>query len=324
MIKTSSIYVAGHKGMVGSAIIRALKDSGYKNITTSSSSELDLRIQFDVEKFFQKHKPEYVFIAAAKVGGILANNNYRAEFIYDNIMIQSNLIRACKNHDVTKTIFLGSSCIYPKLSKQPIKEEYLMTGALEPTNEPYSIAKIAGLKMCESFYQQYGSEFISLMPTNLYGPNDNYDLQNCHVIPALIKKIYDAKQKSKSHVTIWGSGNPKREFLHVDDLAQACIFFMNEVSAKTIYDQYNVSHINIGTGTDISIKMLAELICKTVNFQGGLKFDTDKPDGTYQKLLDVSKLRDLGWYSKISLSDGLKMTYEDYKKELEENSLRSK
>ena len=267
MIKTSSIYVAGHKGMVGSAIIRSLKNSGYKNIITSSSSELDLRIQFDVENFFQKHKPEYVFIAAAKVGGILANDNYRAEFIYDNIMIQSNLIKACKNHNVIKTIFLGSSCIYPKLSKQPIKEEYLMTGILEPTNEPYSIAKIAGLKMCESFYRQYGSEFISLMPTNLYGPNDNYDLQNCHVIPALIKKIYDAKQKSKSHVTIWGSGNPKREFLHVDDLAQACIFFMNEVSAKTIYDQFNVSHINIGTGTDITIKMLAELICKTVDYK---------------------------------------------------------
>ena len=312
MIKTSSIYVAGHKGMVGSAIIKALKNSGYKNIITSSSSDLDLRIQFDVENFFQKHKPEYVFIAAAKVGGILANNNYRAEFIYDNIMIQSNLIKACKDHNVTKLIFLGSSCIYPKLSKQPIKEEYLMTGTLEPTNEPYSIAKIAGLKMCESFYQQYGSEFISLMPTNLYGPNDNYDLQNCHVIPALIKKIYDAKQKSKSHVTIWGSGNPKREFLHVDDLAQACIFFMNKVSAKTIYDQYNVSHINIGTGTDISIKMLAELICKTVNFQGELKFDTDKPDGTPRKLLNLSKAHQLGWKPRIDLKDGIKDTVKNF------------
>lgn len=312
MIKTSSIYVAGHKGMVGSAIIRALKDSGYENITTSSSSELDLRIQLDVENFFQKHKPEYVFIAAAKVGGILANNNYRAEFIYDNIMIQSNLIKACKNHNVTKTIFLGSSCIYPKLSKQPIKEEYLMTGTLEPTNEPYSIAKIAGLKMCESFYQQYGSEFISLMPTNLYGPNDNYDLQNCHVIPALIKKIYDAKQKSKSHVTIWGSGNPKREFLHVDDLAQACIFFMNKVSAKIIYDQFNVSHINIGTGTDISIKMLAELICKTIKFQGRLKFDTNQPDGTPRKLLNLSKANQLGWKPRIVLKDGIKDTVKNF------------
>ena len=204
MIKTSSIYVAGHKGMVGSAIIRLLKNSGYENIITCNSSVLDLRIQFDVENFFQKHKPEYVFIAAAKVGGILANNSYRADFIYDNIMIQSNLIKACKNHNVKKTVFLGSSCIYPKLSNQPIKEEYLLTGTLESTNEPYSIAKIAGLKMCESFYKQYGSEFISLMPTNLYGPNDNYDLQNSHVIPALIKKIYDAKQKSKSHVSIWG------------------------------------------------------------------------------------------------------------------------
>lgn len=312
MIKTSSIYVAGHKGMVGSAIIRLLKNSGYKNIITSSSSELDLRIQFDVENFFQKHKPEYVFIAAAKVGGILANDNYRAEFIYDNIMIQSNLINACKNHNVIKTIFLGSSCIYPKLSKQPIKEEYLMTGILEPTNEPYSIAKIAGLKMCESFYRQYGSEFISLMPTNLYGPNDNYDLKNCHVIPALIKKIYDAKQKSKSNVIIWGSGNPKREFLHVDDLAQACIFFMNKVSAKTIYDQFNVSHINIGTGTDITIKMLAELICKTVDFQGRLKFDTNQPDGTPRKLLNLSKANQLGWKPRIVLKDGIKDTVKNF------------
>ena len=312
MVKTSSIYVAGHKGMVGSAIIRTLKNSGYNNITTSSSSELDLRIQFDVENFFQKHKPEYVFIAAAKVGGILANNNYRAEFIYDNIMIQSNLIKACKNHNVKKTVFLGSSCIYPKLSNQPIKEEYLLTGTLESTNEPYSIAKIAGLKMCESFYKQYGSEFISLMPTNLYGPNDNYDLQNSHVIPALIKKIYDAKQKSKSHVSIWGSGNPKREFLHVDDLAQACIFFINEICAKTIYDQFNVSHINIGTGTDITIKMLAKLICKTVDYNGELKFDTEKPDGTPRKLLDISIANQLGWKPRIVLKDGIKDTVKNF------------
>ena len=312
MIKTSSIYVAGHRGMVGSAIVRKLKDSGYKNVITSKSSELDLRIQFDVENFFQKNKPEYVFIAAAKVGGILANDNYKADFIYDNIMIQSNLIKACKNHNVIKTIFLGSSCIYPKLSKQPIKEEYLLTGILEPTNEPYSIAKIAGLKMCESFYRQYGSEFLSLMPTNLYGPNDNYDLQNSHVIPALINKIYNAKQQSKSHVTIWGSGNPKREFLHVDDLAQACIFFMNQVSPKTIYEKFNVSHINIGTGKDITIKNLAELICETIKYNGKLKFDKEKPDGTPRKLLNLSKANQLGWEPQITLEDGIKHTIEDY------------
>ena len=312
MIKTSSIFVAGHKGMVGSAIIRLLKNSGYKNIITRNSSELDLRIQIDVENFFQNNKPEYVFIAAAKVGGILANDNYKAEFIYDNIMIQSNLIEACKNHNVKKTIFLGSSCIYPKLSKQPIKEEYLMTGVLEPTNEPYSIAKIAGLKMCESFYRQYGLEFLSLMPTNLYGPNDNYDLQNSHVMPALIKKIYFAKQESKSHVTIWGSGTPKREFLHVDDLARACVFFMKKVSARTIYDQFNVSHINIGTGTDITIKMLAEIICKTVDYNGKLKFDTDKPDGTPRKLLDLSKATQLGWRPRVVLKDGIKDTVKNF------------
>lgn len=312
MNKGSSIYVAGHNGMVGSAIIRLLLDSGFNNIITKSSKHLDLRIQSEVENFFLKNKPEYVFISAAKVGGILANNNFKADFIYDNLMIQSNLINACKKHNTIKTIFLGSSCIYPKLSKQPIKEEYLLTGFLEPTNEPYAIAKIAGLKMCESFYNQYNSEFISLMPTNLYGPNDNYDLQNSHVIPALIKKIYQAKSNNENHVIIWGSGNPKREFLHVDDLAQACLFFMENIPAQNIYDQLKVSHINIGTGLDISIKKLVKLICSIIGFEGELKFDTKKPDGTPKKLLDTSKANFLGWEPQILLEDGIKDTINEF------------
>jgi GDP-L-fucose synthase len=312
MNKISPIYVAGHNGMVGSAIIRLLLDSGFSNIITRSSSVLDLRIQSEVEKFFLENKPEYVFIAAAKVGGILANNNYKADFIYDNLMIQSNLINACKKHNVIKSIFLGSSCIYPKLSKQPIKEEYLLSGFLEPTNEPYAIAKIAGLKMCESFYSQFNSEFISLMPTNLYGPNDNYDLQNSHVIPALIKKIYQAKSNKENHVTIWGSGNPKREFLHVEDLARACLFFIENVPAQNIYEQLNVSHINIGTGLDISIKDLAKLICGIIGFGGELIFDTEKPDGTPKKLLDISKANFLGWKPQILLEDGIKSTIKEF------------
>ena len=312
MDKNSSIYIAGHNGMVGSSIVKTLLKSGYNKLITKSSKDLDLRIQSDVEKFFIKNNPQYVFISAAKVGGILANNKFRADFIYDNLMIQTNLINACHKYNVVKTIFLGSSCIYPKLTNQPIKENQLLSGFLELTNEPYAIAKIAGLKMCESFYKQYGREFISLMPTNLYGPNDNYDLQNSHVLPALIRKIYDAKINQKDHVLVWGSGNPKREFLHVDDLAQACIFFMKNVSAKNIYEELNLSHVNIGTGLDISIKELAALICKIIEFKGKLKFDKSKPDGTPRKLLDISASQNLGWKPKTHLKDGLAKTIKDY------------
>jgi GDP-L-fucose synthase len=312
MDKNSSIYVAGHNGMVGSSIVRTLLKFGYNKLITRSSKDLDLRIQSDVEKFFIKNNPQYVFISAAKVGGILANNKFRADFIYDNLMIQSNLINACHKYNVVKTIFLGSSCIYPKLTIQPIKEKQLLSGFLELTNEPYAIAKIAGLKMCESFYKQYRREFIALMPTNLYGPNDNYDLQNSHVLPALIRKIYDAKRNQKEDVLVWGSGNPKREFLHVDDLAQACIFFMKNVSAKKIYEELNLSHVNIGTGLDISIKELAALICKIIEFKGILKFDKSKPDGTPRKLLDITASQNLGWKPKTHLRDGLTKTIKDY------------
>jgi GDP-L-fucose synthase len=312
MDKGSSIYVAGHNGMVGSAIVRALLDFGFHNIITKTSKDLDLRIQSEVKKFFAQNKPDYVFMSAAKVGGILANANFKADFIYDNLMIQSNVINACKEYNVVKTVFLGSSCIYPRLSKQPIKEKYLLTGVLELTNEPYAIAKIAGLKMCESFYRQFNSQFISLMPTNLYGPNDNYDLQNSHVLPALVKKIYQAKMNLEKHVLIWGSGNPKREFLHVDELAQACIFFMKNISAEKIYDQLKVSHVNIGTGLDISIKDLSKKIQSIIGFKGNLIFDTQKPDGTPRKLLDISIASKLGWSAKIKLEDGLKTTIKDY------------
>ena len=312
MLKDSSIYVAGHNGMVGSAIVRLLLKSGYKNIITKSSKDLDLTNQASVDIFFSKIKPDFVFIAAAKVGGIFANNLFRADFIYDNIMIQANLINACKKYAVKKMVFLGSSCIYPRLSRQPIKENYLLSGSLEPTNEPYAIAKIAGLKMCESFFRQYESEFISLMPTNLYGPNDNYNLKTSHVIPALIRKIYDAKLSDEKNVVIWGSGEALREFLHVDDLARACLFSMNRVSADRIYNQLNTSHINIGSGKDIKIKKLSYLIKDLIGYNGNLVFDTSKPEGTPKKLLDISIANKLGWSAAIDLYDGLEDTIKNY------------
>lgn len=297
MQKSSKIFVAGHRGMVGSAIVRKLEREGYTNVVTRTSKELDLRRQSDVEIFFEKEKPEYVFLAAAKVGGIVANNTFRADFLYENLMIEGNVIHQCYVQGVKKLLFLGSSCIYPKLAPQPLKEEYLLSGFLEPTNEPYAIAKIAGIKLCESYRRQYGCDFISAMPTNLYGPNDNYDLQNSHVIPALIRKFNQAKQDNTS-VEIWGTGTPLREFLHVDDLADACLFLMQKYSG--------LEFVNIGSGKDISIKDLALLIGRVVGFTGEVRFDQTKPDGTPRKLMDVSKLSELGWQYSIELEDGLK------------------
>lgn len=303
MNKQDKIYVAGHRGMVGSAIVRKLEASGFNNIVTRTSADLDLRNQAATTQFFQTEKPDYVFLAAAKVGGIVANNTYRADFIYENIMIQSNIIRQAYETGVKKLLFLGSSCIYPKLCPQPIKEEYLLTGALESTNEPYALAKIAGLKMCESFRMQYGCNFISAMPTNLYGPNDNYDLKNSHVLPALIRKFSDAKNTLKPAVEIWGTGSPMREFLHVDDLADASLFLMLH---------YNDGmHINIGTGTDITIKELALLVKEIIGYKGQLVFDATKPDGTPRKLLDVSKLHGLGWKHRLSLREGISMVWDE-------------
>lgn len=303
MDKTSKIYVAGHRGMVGSAIVRKLESEGCNNIITRASSELDLRDQSAVTRFFKAEKPEYVFLAAAKVGGIVANNTYRADFLYDNLMIQSNVIRQSYENGVKKLLFLGSSCIYPKLSPQPIREEYLLTGELEQTNEPYAIAKISGLKMCEAFRHQYGCDFISVMPTNLYGPNDNYNLRNSHVLPALVRKFYEAIKDGKTEVEIWGSGKPMREFLHVDDLADACYFLMQNYSGPQFF--------NIGTGSDLSIADLAQLIARVSGYQGELRFDTSKPDGTPRKLLDVSALEKLGWKYSITLEKGLQMVWEE-------------
>jgi GDP-L-fucose synthase len=298
MQKHSKIYVAGHRGMVGSAVVRKLKEEGHINLVLKTSKELDLRNQKAVEDFFEDQKPEYVFLAAAKVGGIVANNIYRADFIYENLMIQNNVIYNAYKHGVKKLLFLGSSCIYPKMAQQPIKEEYLLTGTLEQTNEPYALAKIAGLKMCEAFRDQYGCDFISAMPTNLYGPNDNYDLKNSHVLPALVRKFFDARENNLPTVEIWGTGSPMREFLHVDDLADASYFLMQNYS--------NGTTVNVGTGTDITIKDLALLIKETIGYTGELKFDTTKPDGTPRKLLNVDKLHDLGWKHKISLPEGIK------------------
>ena len=300
----SKIYIAGHTGLVGSAIERRLRQDGYSNLLTITSHDLDLTSQASVNDFFQKEKPEYIFFAAAKVGGIHANNSYPAEFIYSNIQIQANIIHAAWENKVSKLVFLGSSCIYPRLAPQPMKEKYLLSGELEPTNEWYAIAKIAGIKMCQAYRKQYGFNAISLMPTNLYGPGDNFDLENSHVLPALIRKIHEAKIEGKKSVVIWGSGTPKREFLHVDDLADACLFLM------THYDDDAI--VNVGAGKDISIKELAELIKDIVGFEGTLEFDTSKPDGTPRKLLDVSKLSDLGWDAKTSLEDGLRSTYQWY------------
>ena len=304
MNKEAKIFIAGHRGMVGSAIHRRLSDLGYSNIITRTSVELDLRIQERVNEFFEAERPEYVFLAAAKVGGILANNTYRADFIYENIMIQSNIIHSSYATGVKKLMFLGSSCIYPKMAPQPLKEEYLLTGLLEPTNEPYAIAKIAGIKMCDAYRSQYGCDFISVMPTNLYGPNDNYDLQNAHVLPSLIRKFHEAKLNKTSEVTIWGTGTPKREFLHADDLADACVFLMNTYSDAGL--------VNIGTGEDVSISELAASIKKVVGYEGNIVYDSSKPDGTPRKLMDVSKLNGLGWKFTIPLEKGLEMVYQEY------------
>lgn len=300
----SKIWVAGHRGMVGSAIVRRLESLGYKNIITRSSTELDLRRQLDVEKFFELEKPEYVFLGAAKVGGIMSNNTYRADFIYDNLMIESNVIHSSHLYGVKKLLFLGSSCIYPKLAEQPLKEESLLSGYLESTNEPYSIAKIAGLKLCENYYNQYGDCFISCMPTNLYGPNDNYDLYNSHVLPALIRKFHEAKVNGLEVVEVWGTGSPYREFLHVDDLADACVFLMNNYNDNQF--------INIGSGIELTIKDLVELISDIIGYTGEIYWNVDKPDGTPRKLLDVSKLGDLGWKAKIGLREGIMNVYREY------------
>lgn len=315
--KNSKIYIAGHNGMVGSAILRKYRQEGYENIIAKSSSELDLKNQNQVSDFFKDAKPEYVIIAAAKVGGILANNTYRAEFIYDNLMIEANVIHAAYENNVNKLLFLGSSCIYPKLAPQPLKEEYLLSGYLENTNEPYAIAKIAGIKLCENYYKQYGANFFSVMPTNLYGTNDNFDLKTSHVLPALIRKIHEAKTLQSTNpsinqsVVVWGTGKPKREFLYVEDLADAIFFLMNKIDAKDIYNS-GISHINIGTGEDLSISELAEVIKNAVGYDGKINYDNSKPDGTPRKLLDVSRLHDLGWKHKTGLEEGIKKAYEWY------------
>jgi len=344
MEKDSKIYIAGHRGLVGSAIARSLKALGYTNLILRTSQELDLKRQAEVEAFFARERPEYVFMAAARVGGILANNTYPADFIYDNIAIQTNLIHASYINGVKKLLFLGSSCIYPRHCPQPMKEEYLLTGPLEPTNEPYAVAKIAGIKMCQSYNRQYGTNFMSVMPTNLYGPNDNFNLETSHVLPALIRKFYLARltlekdreglardeaqygpipedikaapgiaspSRLTSQVTVWGSGSPRREFLHVDDLADACVFIMRHVNA-TAAAASDSDIINIGCGQDLTIRELAELTREVVGFEGELVFDTTKPDGTPRKLLDVSKLKGLGWEPKIGLRDGIRRTYEWY------------
>ncbi len=301
MEKNEKIFVAGHNGMVGSAVWRALEADGFANLVGKRSAELDLKNQAAVEAFFQNEKPQYVVLAAAKVGGILANNIYRAEFLYDNLAIQNNVIHFAYKYGVKKLLFLGSSCIYPKLAPQPLKEEYLLSGLLEPTNEPYAIAKIAGIKMCESYRRQYGCNFISAMPTNLYGPNDNYDLNNSHVLPALIRKMHEAKVQQKSEVEIWGTGSPLREFLHVDDLAAACLFLLKEYNEELF--------VNVGFGSDISIGDLAQLVKKIVGFEGELKFNTEKPDGTPKKLMDSGRINAMGWNPKISLESGISTTY---------------
>ena len=304
MNKKSKIYIAGHRGMVGSAIHRKLLGMGFTNIITRTSTELDLRVQEPVNEFFETERPDYVFLAAAKVGGIWANQSYPADFIYQNIVVQCNVIHSAYATGVKKLLFLGSSCIYPKLAPQPMKEEYLLTGLLEHTNEPYAIAKIAGIKMCDAYRAQYGCNFISVMPTNLYGPNDNYDLQNAHVLPTLIRKFHEAKQNGDPAVTIWGTGTPMREFLHADDLADACCFLMEN------YNQDGL--VNIGTGEDVTITQLALLIKEVVGYEGDLIYDASKPDGTPRKLMDVSKLTNLGWKYSIELKDGLKQVYADY------------
>jgi GDP-L-fucose synthase len=307
MQQQDKIYIAGHRGMVGSAITRKLQQKGFSNFVTRTSAELDLRDQRAVNAFFEQERPDLVFLAAAKVGGILANNTYRGEFLYDNLMIQNNTIDAAYRTGVKKLMFLGSSCIYPKLAPQPLREDYLLTGPLEETNEPYAIAKIAGIKLCDAYRSQYGSNFISVMPTNLYGPNDNYDLNTSHVLPALIRKFHEAKINAAPTVTLWGSGKPRREFLHADDLADACFFLMERYNEPGL--------VNIGTGEDLEIGELARLIKDIVGYTGEIRHDLSKPDGTPRKLMDVSKLHNFGWKAAISLPEGLRRVYEDYKKQ---------
>ena len=305
MEKHSRIYIAGHRGMVGSALLRRLQQAGHDQFILRTSRELDLRDQAAVSAFFEQEKPEYVFLAAAKVGGILANNTYRGEFLYDNLMIQNNIIHSSWLTGVKKLMFLGSSCIYPKMAPQPLREDYLLTGPLEPTNEPYAIAKIAGIKLCDAYRAQYGCNYVSVMPTNLYGPNDNYDLNNSHVLPALIRKFHEAKVSGAPTVTLWGTGKPRREFLHVDDLADACVFLMHSYHEEGL--------VNIGTGEDIEIGALAELVSRIVGYEGEIVQDLSKPDGTPRKLMDVSKLHGLGWKHAIDLESGIKSVYEEYK-----------
>ncbi|MCE2835358.1 MAG: GDP-L-fucose synthase [Chitinophagaceae bacterium] len=305
MEKHSRIYIAGHRGMVGSALLRRLQQAGHDQFILRTSRELDLRDQAAVAAFFEQEKPEYVFLAAAKVGGILANNTYRGEFLYDNLMIQNNIIHSSWQAGVKKLMFLGSSCIYPKMAPQPLREDYLLTGPLEPTNEPYAIAKIAGIKLCDAYRAQYGCNFVSVMPTNLYGPNDNYDLNNSHVLPALIRKFHEARITGAPTVTLWGTGKPRREFLHVDDLADACVFLMHSYHEDGL--------VNIGTGEDIEIGALAVMVSRIVGYEGEIVHDLSKPDGTPRKLMDVSKLHGLGWKHAIDLESGIKSVYEEYK-----------
>lgn len=303
MNSQSKIFIAGHRGMVGSAITRKLQQEGFTNLVLRTSKDLDLRVQPAVEKFFQEEKPEYVFLAAAKVGGIIANNTFRADFLYENLMIQNNVIHQSYKTGVKKLLFLGSSCIYPKLASQPLKEESLLTGLLEPTNEPYAIAKIAGIKMCDAYRAQYGCNFISAMPTNLYGPNDNYDLQTSHVIPALMRKFHEGKLKNAPSVTVWGTGKPMREFMHVDDLGNACLFLMEKFDGP--------GFVNVGTGSELTIAALVTLISKVVGYTGNTVFDPSKPDGTPRKLMDISKMRAMGWAASIGLEQGLKSVYRE-------------
>ena len=307
MQQTDKIYVAGHRGMVGSAIVRRLRRAGFENLIVRTSRELDLRRQTEVEEFFRRERPDRVFLAAAKVGGILANDTYRGEFLYDNLMIQTNVIEAARRFGVTKLMFLGSSCIYPKMAPQPLREDYLLTGPLEPTNEPYAVAKIAGIKLCDAYRHQYGCDFISVMPTNLYGPNDNYDLATSHVLPALIRKFHEAERTGQPSVVMWGTGSPRREFLHVDDLADACFYLMQSYSEP--------GPINVGTGEDISILELARLIQRIVGYRGTIENDRSKPDGTPRKLMNVDRLRTAGWEASVGLEEGIRSVYAGLKKE---------
>jgi GDP-L-fucose synthase len=312
MNKEGKIYIAGHLGMVGSAILRNLQAQGYRNFVVRTLQELDLTRQAGIEAFFDAERPDYVIDAAAKVGGIVANNTYRAQFIYENLMIQNNIIHSAHRYGAKKLLFLGSSCIYPKLAPQPLKEEYLLTGLLEPTNEPYAIAKIAGIKMCENYYRQYGCNFISVMPTNLYGPNDNFDLEKSHVLPALIRKFHEAKLNNSPFVEIWGSGTPMREFMHVDDMAAACVHLMENLDAPKLYDELGLTHVNIGTGEEISIAALAQMIAGIVGYSGEIKYDRSKPDGTPRKLMEVSLLHKTGFIHVVSLEKGIRRLYEWY------------